>query len=38
MDLDLENMDPLELRKKLKDPKFRKTLESLGVDGDELIQ
>jgi len=32
MDLDLENMDPLELRERLKNDEFRKSLESLGVD------
>lgn len=38
MDLDLENMEPLELQQRLKNPKFKATLEQLGVDVEELEQ
>ena len=36
--MDLENMDPVELREKLKNEQFRKTLEGLGVDVQELVE
>lgn len=33
---DIENMDPQELKENLKNPEFRKLLESHGVDVNDI--